>query len=256
MMNTMREAEVKIRDSHSERMSQMQMVLEELNTKEGADPVAWLRNKLSEFSKPAPTENEDKMREKMERLRELVEQRKQIEREAASISEEEALTPEMKQLVASLTKPQHNTEAKDNTDQEAMLQQLKTVLGDKAKENSSQRELIKQFLTASNKNTTTGGVNTLKPDLLKWMLGESEEFSMAEWLARFNIQDTGESRPPEEESIPINKQKSGMLDHATMNILQKKSVATKEFVGGLGRQGSRLQEHDLRTLCCGRNAHH
>ena len=55
-----------------------------------------------------------------------------------------------------------------------------------------QKDVLRQFLTKSSKITTPSGTTTLKPDLLKRLMNEQDEFSMAEWLATLNKEETGE----------------------------------------------------------------
>ena len=87
--------------------------------------------------------------------------------------------------------------------------------------------MIRALATQSNKAAGPGGTNILRPDLLeKLNTGAAGNTDMSHWLANFNKEDEGESLlrfglgEPEGECKHI-KQKSGMLDRATMNIRQK-----------------------------------
>ena len=68
-----------------------------------------------------------------------------------------------------------------------MMEHLMNTLQGKAAETKleQQKEILKQFLVESNKAPAQGGATTLKPDLLKKLTGESENFNMGEWLAKF-----------------------------------------------------------------------
>ena len=114
------------------------------------------------------------------------------------------------------------------TEQELLLEQIRTTLAPKGMEKDPNKILLKALITAQNKTSGQGGTNTLKPDILNRLGGEGE-FSMAEWLASLNQQDEGESEISKllskldddsdcrAECRHVNM-KSGMLDKATTNI--------------------------------------
>ena len=126
------------------------------------------------------------------------------------------------------------------SDQELLLEQLKTTLAPTEGERDPTRALLKALITSHNKTTGTGGVSTLKPDVLNKLTGEAE-FSMVEWLASLNKQEEGEShinrllgRVDEESDCRSeckhSKMKSGMLDKSTTNI-QHKEVWPQKNLG-------------------------
>ena len=105
-------------------------------------------------------------------------------------------------------------------DQNQLLEQLRRALGTRETEDP-RKTVLKQFLMKSNTATTPGGATTLKPQLLKQLTGEEEDFNMAEWLATFNKQDQGESKFENDEDRKYKNSKSGILDKATSNIQHK-----------------------------------
>ena len=126
------------------------------------------------------------------------------------------------------------------SDQELLLEQLKTTLAPTEQERDPTQALLKALITSHIKTTGTGGVSSLKPDILNKLTGEAE-FSMAEWLASLNKQEEGEShinrllgRVDEESDCRSeckhSKMKSGMLDKSTTNI-QHKEVWPQKNLG-------------------------
>ena len=108
--------------------------------------------------------------------------------------------------------------------QEVLLQQLRTALSGK-KEEDPNKMLIKTLVTQQNKTAGEGGTNTIKPHFIN---KATDSRSMAEWLANLNRQEEGESDlakynflGEEEVQVRPGKIRSGMLDKATTNIIQK-----------------------------------
>ena len=103
------------------------------------------------------------------------------------------------------------------------MEQLRMALTAKnpTTETDWQKEALRQFLVRSNKASGNGGVTTLKPELLKRLTNEQDEFSMAEWLANLNKEETGEWNFDDIDECKHRKVRSGMLDKATTNIVHK-----------------------------------
>ena len=112
-----------------------------------------------------------------------------------------------------------------------MLQQLQSALSSKP-QTDPYRDMLRALTAQSNKTTGPGGVNILKPDILKKLQPEVPEGGinsrneMSAWLARFSKEDEGESilrfnNGDQEGECKHTKIRSGMLDKATMNIRQK-----------------------------------
>ena len=74
------------------------------------------------------------------------------------------------------------------------MEQLKASLNPKNTRTTGdwQKDVLKQFLTKSDKVTMPAGTTTLKPDLLKRLMNEQDNFSMADWLATLNKEEAGE----------------------------------------------------------------
>ena len=135
----------------------------------------------------------------------------------------------------------HNKEttpAKIET-QESLIQHLKLALAgtDKAEgsEKDTQRELLRAFLTNSNKTEAAGGVTTLKPEILKRITGEPEKFSMVEWLARRNKMECCDKWCERESDLGDemqckHKKKSGIHDKSTSNIVTKEIWPQKNLL--------------------------
>ena len=93
-----------------------------------------------------------------------------------------------------------------------------------------QKTILKQFLTKGNTINMPGGATTLKPELLKQLTGEEEDFNMADWLAMFNKQDQGESRLEIDDEGRARASRSGILDKATSNIQRKEVWPQKNLL--------------------------
>ena len=101
-----------------------------------------------------------------------------------------------------------------------------------ASSGDTQKDLLRAFLTESNKTSTTGGATTLKPDILKKISGE-ENFSMNSWLANRNRSlEHEEVSEKEEEGTECKhrKIKSGILDKATANTYHKEIWPQKNLL--------------------------
>ena len=115
--------------------------------------------------------------------------------------------------------------------QQQLMQQLRQVLGATVTTpEDPQKTILKQFLTKGNTTTGTGGTTTLKPQLLKQLTGEEEDFNMADWLAMFNKQEQGESKTDIDDEGRGRLGRSGILDKATSNIQQKEVWPQKNLL--------------------------
>ena len=229
---------MKDRNTHEEsarvdKMWQLHELMEQARSCDTKDPVSWLQDKLNSMTgRTTDHEREVRLRDKTEKLRMIAHQQQALASEAVDLVQDEETTPKIQQLLQQLRVNTRDM-VTDKDHQENLMQQLCTTLNPGTGENTAtQRELIKQFLCNSSKMPAQGGVNTLKPELLKRLLGESDDFSMAEWLARYNIQDTGEciKGHSDEDCKHGNKYKLGMLDKATTNIQQKQVWPQKKLL--------------------------
>ena len=153
------------------------------------------------------------------------------------VQETGIITPELEALL-SATNTTTPTPAEDREkdrileEQNNLMQQLRASLTTK---NTSppgdwQKDALRQFLISSNKTRGPGGATTLKPDLLKRLTNEQDEFSMADWLATLNKEETGEWACDEFDDCKHRAIKSGMLDKATANIVHKEIWPQKNLL--------------------------
>ena len=221
------EDEQRAHEKRIEDIGQLRKELEDTTV----DPAVWLRQKLQQLTGEVVPQ-EDKHQAQRQKLEQLLEQQKKLANQAKDIVGEEADMPQdiMVLLQALGANSQPPKETLD--EQQVLMQQLQAALSRDNKNTAPQRELMKQFLVDSSKTEAAGGVNTLKPDLLKRMLGESDQFNMAEWLARYNVQDIGESFSDIQGDVEggSKKQKSGMLDKAGTSIHRKVIWAQKNLM--------------------------
>ena len=124
-----------------------------------------------------------------------------------------------------------NPPSKSKTDQELLLEQIRTALTPKESDRDPNRALLKALMTAQNKAPGCSGTSTLKLEMVNRLTGQTE-FSMAEWLASLNKQEEGESEVTKllsklddeydcRNECRHSKMKSGMLDKSTTNIRHK-----------------------------------
>ena len=198
-------------------------------TGEAGDLMDKLRNLISAESPEQKEKREQAEREKLEqrdKAAQLVANIRALQEKAATLASS-TMDGEIRSLLSSITQTEHTNPGTGihtpEDKQQQFMEQLRRALGAKTEAEDPQRTILKQFLTSSNTMTTSGGATTLKPNLLKQLTGEEEDFNMAEWLAMFNKQDQGESRFESEEEKGWKPSKSGILDRATSNI-QKKEV--------------------------------
>ena len=205
-------------------------------TPDTANPqMDWLTKKLTEISGNTTSEEEIKKQKEQKQqatraLQELVEQQKQIAERAKELVQGLEITPEMHALL-SATQIQDQP-AKPAIDQQVLMEQLKASLATKNTPLSGdwQKDVLRQFLTNSNKTRMDEGATTLKPDLLKRLMNENEDFSMVEWLATLNKEEAGECFSDQGEEGKNSRVRSGMLDKATTNILHKEVWPQKNLM--------------------------
>ena len=210
----------------------MQVALDDPSDKDQVPEIItvdWLKNKLSEMTKSDTEKQQAKHKAKMEQIKAIKAQRDKLGEELQLIAAQAGITGDR---FGNTSVHDMNPETTRNREQDNLLQQLRTALGTAEAVNDldMQKNILKQFLLQSNKQTTPGGVSTLKPELLKKLTGEQEAFSMEEWLAWFNKQEQGECDIDIDQQCKHSKCRSGMLDKATVNIQQKEIWAQKNLL--------------------------
>ena len=207
-----------------------------------ADQCAWLQERLRQLDQKSDEEIEleRRVKEKVEKLKGLLQQKENLILQARELVDAWEVTPEIERLINALVGTAGVESDKESSTitarmvQDNLIQQLRTALTKEETGNAQQRESVKQFLTQSSKQPGTGGTNTLKPELLKRLLGEGDSFSMEDWLAKYNIQEIDESQCSFSDEVECkhtrSSTKSGMLDKATANIQQKVIWAQKNLL--------------------------
>ena len=136
--------------------------------------------------------------------------------------------------MSAITKENSSTRqpSKKEEEQHKLIEQLRAALTVKnpALSGDWHKDILRQFVNKTNVITTPSGTSTLKPDLLKRLMNEQDEFSMADWLATLNKEETGEWFCDESEECKHKKVKSGMLDKATANIVHKEIWLQKNLL--------------------------
>ena len=192
-------------------------LLKGLLTNQGETPEEQERREKQEQERQKNRELADRLMAQQKALMEQVEtlRKQNIDEETKALLS--AIQPE-----ASITQDPHR-----QADQ--LMAQLRQALGQKDPEDIN-RSIIKQFLTRDNTTPSMGGTTTLKPQLLKQLTGEEEDFNMAEWLSMFNKQEQGESRSDIEDESKQKSSKSGILDRATSNMQHKEVWPQKNLL--------------------------
>ena len=202
------------------------------------DQLEWLKKKMEELqNNPQEKLIAEQNKQAMQQMETLLEKQKELVAQAENIKAKTGtISPELNALFSAIntnTSKPVVTVDEDNIAQNRWVEQLKVALANKDTSLSGdwQKDALRQFLVNSNKTIGPGGVSTLKPELLKRLTGEEEEFSMAEWLARLNKQEQGEFRCEETmEECSHKKIKSGILDRATSNIVHKEVWPQKNLL--------------------------
>ena len=139
--------------------------------------------------------------------------------------------PAIQDLLQKIGNLEEKPEDKPDDQTKLMESLIKMIQGKPAEPKvDEQKEILKQFLTESNKTTTTGGATTLKPELLKKLTGESDKFHMWEWLSSFNRHGSEEAKCDICAEDCKHHKKSGMLDKATTNIQHKETWPQKNLL--------------------------
>ena len=183
----------------------------------------------SEEEKRKREEEEAEKRRNRDMVLKVLEQQKQLQEQMTELTKLN-LDEETKMLLNAQVPINPTPSTEDTTlTQSQLIEQLRKTLGTTETEDP-QKAVLRQFLSKSNTINTTGGATTLKPQLLKQLTGENEDFSMAEWLARFNKQEQGELKLEIDEELKQKSSRSGMLDKATSNIQQKEVWPQKNLL--------------------------
>ena len=167
------------------------------------------------------------------RLEQLRKQQEEIQKQMEDIMVENSSSNPLEALRNALT-------GKGKTEQELLMEQIRTTLIPKEPEKDPNKALLRALITAQNTSSGIGGTNTLKLDL-RTKLAAGNEFSMAEWLASLNKQEEGESEinrifSKVDDDVDCrgdcrhSKMKSGMLDKYTTSI-QRKEVWPQKNLG-------------------------
>ena len=220
---------------HEETLRQLQ----EAKAPEESNPtITYLKEKLAELSgtkaeleptKPEVSAKEAKQKQIADELQALIQKQHEIAEAARVAAKEHSDNPHIRELLSQFTRLD---EQKPEEPSGQTLEQLLSTLQGKTMETKAkqQKEILQQFLIDANKITTTGGINTLKPDLLKKLTGESEVFNMGEWLAKLNRQDQEDRKCDDCQQDCKHGKKSGMLDKATTNIQHKEVWPQKNLL--------------------------
>ena len=180
-LEKLQQAKAEQTKKHEERMAALRVV--ETTIPEDQSQLEWVKTKLAELGTNKGEETTLKKVEEVENakatLQELVEQQKQIAARAAELVQITGNTSPEVQALLSANKRQDNSTEKGQLE---MLEQLHKALAPREPTVSGdwQKDVLRQFLTSSNKTTVPGGATTLKPDLLRCLMDEGEDFCMAE----------------------------------------------------------------------------
>ena len=235
-----------INQQHEENMEKIRsMASEPAQWASASQAVSWLQDQISKNQvgrgeEGAPWEGtggKEPNNPRHHMLEQLHKQRDDIQRQMNDLlTEEEDREPTQ---LADLLEQAIGDKNRGKTEQELLLEQIRTALAPKETERDPNRALLRVLITGQNKATGQGGTSTLKPELLNKLSGHAE-FSMAEWLASLNKQKEGES----EVNRILNKLdddsdcragckhssiRSGMLDKSTANIRPKEVWPQKNF---------------------------
>ena len=205
--------------------------------------IEYLKKKLSELTgtpvediiRPKPEEEESSRKQQVaDKLKDLMKQQQEIAQTARLAAQDCQSDPRIAEMLQKLQalEPLTTKTEKSTEDQAKVLEQLMASLQGKEAESAitKQKDILKQFLVDANKVSTTGGVTTLKPQLLKKLTGESDTFDMTQWLAKFNRQSHEEGRCDSCQEECKHHKKSGMLDKATTNIQHKEIWPQKNLL--------------------------
>ena len=233
-----KEAQHEAKKQQSEQLANIQQMIKDMvPTKEGDTELLEKLKTLLPMSetqeeKQRRLQQEENRQKNKERAQRLLEQHKQLQEQAehptaSDLDEETRLLLQL--ALHSSAAPPEEHHKRPTLDQQQFMEQLRRTLGI-TKVEDPQKTILKQFLTKSNTTTTLGGATMLKPQLLKQLAGEKEEFNMADWLARFNKQEQGDLPLEFDDKTKHKNSKSGILDKATSNIQHKEVWPQKNLL--------------------------
>ena len=219
-MDQMKKKRERMMQLHQAKIEEIKRMTEDTEEEEGnSDMISWLKEQLNKIKQPSEDtklkEQEEQARLEQERLKQIEDIRNQQQQLAQKLAE---LTGEPKEGPSVSQKGE---------EQALLLQQLQTALNPQP-EKDPQKAILRALTTQANKTVGTGGVHTLRPDILQKITNQEPGHSMdmSDWLAQFNREEEGESllrlgNTEGEGECKHTKLKSGMLDKSSMNIKQK-----------------------------------
>ena len=225
-MDELKQCRDDIKQQHEQNLEKIRKMREE-NTIKSDQAVAWMQAQLKQLG-GLPAETQEELQEEPSQdqllIDQLQKQQQELQKQINDIKE--GHNPGLGR-----SRPLPGLARKSQTEQEVLLEQIRTTLAPKEVTKDPNKVLLKALITAQNKVTGNGGTSTLPADTLNRLTGEAE-FSMAEWLASLNKQEEGESEVNrilnkiDEDSgcraeCRHSKTRSGMLDKSTTNIKHK-----------------------------------
>ena len=138
--------------------------------------VAWMSEQLSRSGASEIIKGTIRKRQLIEDCRKQQEELQRKIDEAIGEEEEPDVMDTLRDALKEKSKPK--------TDQELLIEQVRTALAPKSTERDPNKALLKALITAQNKTQGVSGTSMLKPDVLNKL--KDTEFSMAEWLASLN----------------------------------------------------------------------
>ena len=237
-LNKLQQVRAEQKRKHEEKLASLRVV-ETTLTDDSNPQLEWIKKKIAELNGGESNSEEVEAKKRdtdkaKQALENILEQQKQLSQQANTLVQETGMvTPEMQTLLNVINQDKELTAApKQPLDSAQMLEQLRAALSERPNIGSGdwQRDVLRQFLIKSNKTAAPGGATTLKPDLLKRLTNEQDEFVMADWLATLNKEESGEWLCDDSNECKHRKVKSGMLDKATANIVHKEIWPQKNLL--------------------------
>ena len=235
-MEQLKQSREHLAQQHEENMQKIRdMGLEPAQPKtDKGQALAWLQSQMAKPSEPMEDEAMLTLKRKEEAVRRQAQMEKlKKQQEELRVQMEELMEEEAKNTSTSPVETLNqaiNGSNKSRTEQELLLEQIRTALGPKEEEKDPNKTLLRALISSQNKVTGDSGTSTLKTDIFNKLTNEGD-FSMAEWLASLNKQE-GESEVTKllnrnyDESdcraeCKHTKSRFGMLDKSTTNIWHK-----------------------------------
>ena len=203
-------------------LEKMREVTDTAKTESSNEALQWLQDQIKSI-RASTTEPEKaaEHRAKQAALEELKQQQQDLNKRWQELTGE---VPESAVNITAGNTPDLSKlqDQKGLEFQELLLQQIKAALTGKKEEEDPNKTLFKALITSQNKALGTGGTSTLRPAILRGLLEDSPNSNtMAEWLATLNKQEEGESEIESNTACRQGKTRSGILERATLNIVQK-----------------------------------